>query len=224
MSEILNIVCPYLLSLNITVNYFSTKYTKHSAGCPSLPPHMKVKICPMDELPCYTEGGDCLSENEDVGLDNNDEECEEATSSSKISGETSPPGSECNIAADHHHYGTVKMGNERGCVGEDEVCREESNCTTLPARSSSSSSTNAIEVAEDTELDGAGRQQTKAADTNHEFPGRGNNIIACDIEVIDVSTPSPLCRTSSRSKRRRVSSTVWPEIIDLTKSPTFIQL
>ncbi|KHG26379.1 Structure-specific endonuclease subunit SLX1 [Gossypium arboreum] len=29
--------------LNITVNYFSTKYTTHSASCPSLPEQMKVK-------------------------------------------------------------------------------------------------------------------------------------------------------------------------------------
>ncbi|XWS71932.1 hypothetical protein CRYUN_Cryun03dG0181000 [Craigia yunnanensis] len=37
------------------INYFSTKYTKHSACCPSLPEQMKVQVCSMDELPCYTE-------------------------------------------------------------------------------------------------------------------------------------------------------------------------
>ncbi|TYH36769.1 hypothetical protein ES332_D13G287600v1 [Gossypium tomentosum] len=46
---------PAWQSLNITVNYFSTKYTNHSASCPSLPEQMKVKVSPMDELPCYTE-------------------------------------------------------------------------------------------------------------------------------------------------------------------------
>ncbi|XVF46134.1 hypothetical protein PTKIN_Ptkin03bG0002400 [Pterospermum kingtungense] len=46
---------PAWQSLNITVNYFSTKYTKHSACCPSLPEQMKVQVCPMDEFPCYTE-------------------------------------------------------------------------------------------------------------------------------------------------------------------------
>ncbi|XP_016728423.1 uncharacterized protein [Gossypium hirsutum] len=46
---------PALQSLNITVNYFSTKYTNHSASCPRLPEKMKVKVSPMDELPCYTE-------------------------------------------------------------------------------------------------------------------------------------------------------------------------
>ncbi|CAL8991032.1 unnamed protein product [Prunus brigantina] len=40
-------------SLNITVNFFSTQYTKHSAGCPPLPEQMKVKVCSMDELPSW---------------------------------------------------------------------------------------------------------------------------------------------------------------------------
>ncbi|KAJ8768753.1 hypothetical protein K2173_023657 [Erythroxylum novogranatense] len=45
---------PAWISLNITVNYFSTKYTQHSAGCSGLPEHMSVQVCPMEELPCYT--------------------------------------------------------------------------------------------------------------------------------------------------------------------------
>nr|GMC59489.1 GIY-YIG nuclease superfamily [Ipomoea batatas] len=40
--------------LNLTVNFFSTKYTKHAAGCPILPDHIKVRVCPMDDLPCYS--------------------------------------------------------------------------------------------------------------------------------------------------------------------------
>ncbi|KAI3911335.1 hypothetical protein MKW98_010222 [Papaver atlanticum] len=40
-------------SLKLTVNFFSTAYTKHAAGCPSLPKQMKVQVCSMDELPCY---------------------------------------------------------------------------------------------------------------------------------------------------------------------------
>ncbi|KAM0051135.1 putative GIY-YIG endonuclease [Helianthus debilis subsp. tardiflorus] len=43
-------------NLNLNVNFFSTKYTKHYAGCPTLPSHMRVHIRSMDELPCYTEG------------------------------------------------------------------------------------------------------------------------------------------------------------------------
>ncbi|MCL7050997.1 hypothetical protein MKW94_001720 [Papaver nudicaule] len=40
-------------SLKLTVNFFSTAYTNHAAGCPSLPKQMKVQVCSMDELPCY---------------------------------------------------------------------------------------------------------------------------------------------------------------------------
>ncbi|KAJ3669411.1 hypothetical protein LUZ60_011361 [Juncus effusus] len=43
-------------NLNLTMNFFSTKYTKFTAGCPKLPNQMKFKICSMDELPCYIKG------------------------------------------------------------------------------------------------------------------------------------------------------------------------
>ncbi|KAK5784940.1 hypothetical protein PVK06_039481 [Gossypium arboreum] len=49
-----NCLC-HICCLNIMVNYFSAKYTNHSASCRSLPEQMKVKVCTMDELPCYTE-------------------------------------------------------------------------------------------------------------------------------------------------------------------------
>ncbi|KAH9293271.1 hypothetical protein KI387_041521, partial [Taxus chinensis] len=40
-------------SLNLTVNFLSTTHIKHTKDCPHLPPQMKVRICPVDELPCY---------------------------------------------------------------------------------------------------------------------------------------------------------------------------
>ncbi|KAK3024395.1 hypothetical protein RJ639_043299 [Escallonia herrerae] len=48
---------PAWQSLNLTVHFFSTKYTNHAAGCPSLPEQMKVKVGSMDELPCYNARG-----------------------------------------------------------------------------------------------------------------------------------------------------------------------
>nr|XP_033511964.1 uncharacterized protein LOC104096065 isoform X2 [Nicotiana tomentosiformis] len=45
---------PEWQSLNLTVNFFSTKYKMHSAGCPNIPEHMRVQVCALDELPCYT--------------------------------------------------------------------------------------------------------------------------------------------------------------------------
>lgn len=45
---------PAWQSLSLTVNFFSTKYQKHIAGCPTLPKHMRVQVSSLDELPCYT--------------------------------------------------------------------------------------------------------------------------------------------------------------------------
>ncbi|TYG46078.1 hypothetical protein ES288_D11G227400v1 [Gossypium darwinii] len=61
------------LCLNITVNYFSTKYTNHSASCRSLPEQMKVKVCTMDELPCYTESDEFEYKDDCDNLDEYDE-------------------------------------------------------------------------------------------------------------------------------------------------------
>ncbi|KAL2488552.1 Excinuclease ABC [Forsythia ovata] len=41
-------------SLKLTVNFFSTKYKVYTAGCPNLPAQMRIQVCSMDELPCYT--------------------------------------------------------------------------------------------------------------------------------------------------------------------------
>ncbi|KAI3993631.1 hypothetical protein MKX01_002644 [Papaver californicum] len=40
-------------SLKLTVNFFSTAYTKYASACSSLPKQMKVQVCSMDQLPCY---------------------------------------------------------------------------------------------------------------------------------------------------------------------------
>ncbi|KDP45724.1 hypothetical protein JCGZ_17331 [Jatropha curcas] len=57
---------PAWQGLNITVNYFSTKYSSHSASSPSLLEHMRIRVCPIDELPCYTETNESLFEGEDA--------------------------------------------------------------------------------------------------------------------------------------------------------------
>lgn len=67
---------PSWQSLNLTVNYFSTKYMKLAAGCPSLPEQMRVQFGSMDELPCYTGGNLCAGENDD--WDPADDDCEQS--------------------------------------------------------------------------------------------------------------------------------------------------
>ncbi|KAH7667496.1 structure-specific endonuclease subunit SLX1 protein [Dioscorea alata] len=61
-------------NLNLTVNFFSTKYMKHTAGCPRLPRQMRVNVCPMDELPCYLEGQ--ISDHSNEGEDEEENENE----------------------------------------------------------------------------------------------------------------------------------------------------
>ncbi|KAH0859933.1 hypothetical protein HID58_088194 [Brassica napus] len=81
--------------LNLTVNYFSSKYAHHSGVSPSLPPHMKVPVCAMGDLPCFTKGdNDSQPEDEEsldrdndsqpedeVSLDSNEEENDNNTQS-----------------------------------------------------------------------------------------------------------------------------------------------
>ncbi|CAA7037932.1 unnamed protein product [Microthlaspi erraticum] len=71
-------------SLNLTVNYFSTKYAHHGGLSPSLPQHMKVQVCAMDELPCFTHV-DCSSQPEDEESpdDSNEEDDEDDGSSNQ---------------------------------------------------------------------------------------------------------------------------------------------
>ncbi|KAI4997641.1 hypothetical protein ZWY2020_052983 [Hordeum vulgare] len=57
--------------LNLTVNFFSAKNTKFTAGCPALPCHMKTIVSPMEDLPCYVQG---LSSEDDIMEPREDEE------------------------------------------------------------------------------------------------------------------------------------------------------
>ncbi|XAR58851.1 hypothetical protein NMG60_11014415 [Bertholletia excelsa] len=41
-------------NLHLTLHFFSTKYMEQSAGCPSLPEHTRIQVCPMDKFRCHT--------------------------------------------------------------------------------------------------------------------------------------------------------------------------
>lgn len=73
--------------MTLTVNIFSTKYQKHTAGCPNLPQHMRVQVCPMDDLPCYTGSNWLAGENSDL---NGDEEFEQSLGSQEWTLSESP--------------------------------------------------------------------------------------------------------------------------------------
>lgn len=74
------------------------------------------------------------------------------------------------------------------------------------------------------ELDRPARKQSPAIIVaDEEQSPRNSYLRPCDSEVVDLITPSPLCRNGLCGKKSRVP-TSYPEIIDLTKSPNFIQL
>ncbi|CAL2226521.1 unnamed protein product [Prunus armeniaca] len=108
-------------SLNITVKFFSTQYTKHSAGCPRLPEQMKVKVCSMDELPSCTKLSDDLLENKDDWC--HERECDEDMNSSTLPEETLLDFRTHNSADDQQSDSGIRMNEEYGCskeVGKDE--------------------------------------------------------------------------------------------------------
>lgn len=226
-------------SLNITVNYFSTKYSKHSSSCPSLPEHMKVQVRSMDELPCYTERDESLLGDEDsLGDEDYDEASENSGSLEEKCGDAT-----INFSSDYsfsiyedayEQCGQFKQyGNEQP---RDSSCLEV-NCeepfgllSSLETTASVISSTSAEDTNE------LGRQRSEQCSTavndeeNQQFAQRQSITIEVankdqqqvqsstglpNVEVIDLLTPSPNCREMSYSKKRRVSS-LCPVIIDLT--------
>lgn len=229
-------ICLYANSLNITVNYFSTKYTKHAAGCPSLPQHMKVKICPMDELPCYVKGDESLIENDDEW---GKEEWDEASSDSKIAEEPSLDSMFGNAEEHDKNY----MGDEMadglyGWMTEGEDCREPPTFTELseiPSSNASSSSSYVGEFADDTGISGLVKDSSFESKRPAKEPSKflvtidddqppSSHVVPSEVEVIDVTTPSPLCRSSlwcpkSRERGTNEERHIVPseaEVIDLT--------
>ncbi|KAL6002680.1 hypothetical protein ACLOJK_022899 [Asimina triloba] len=97
---------PAWQNLHLTVNFFSTKYMKHTASCPHLPEQMEVQVCPIEELPCYTNVW---------GLDNNGEEDESNNGSDGVSFD------------DRHHQdgvlGNDSTGHHRLPLAEDRDLR-----------------------------------------------------------------------------------------------------
>ncbi|XP_061364861.1 uncharacterized protein LOC133308268 [Gastrolobium bilobum] len=236
---------PSWQSMNITVNFFSTKYMKHCAGCPSLPEHMKIEIGSMDELPCYTERVDGLSENDDDNIDEVEFDNNASTSGSvpDASDDSIPPDSPKN--PNHgdkisESFGWNKESEAREPPDHSFASQEQSqtfgSITSPMVKSSSASSLKRVEIIEDTcfmsvmnkssaelsrpesEKSGAVSAANKNGNVSSTF------VVPHEAEIIDLSTPSPSCRSVLDRKKRRVSSSVVADLIDLTKSPNFVQL
>ncbi|XP_044496275.1 structure-specific endonuclease subunit SLX1 homolog isoform X2 [Mangifera indica] len=226
---------PNWKSLSITVNYFSTKYLKHAASCPSLPGHMKVQVYPMDDLPCYIRRQESLPGNED--------DCDETSDNS---------GSLEDASTDKSIYSTLDFSHssdeafcEQLASNLDGSCQQAFGSTNSLTRTSSVvTSIPSIVTMKGTDAFGfvqgstsepsQQRREQFAANTDEnqkpcpreklfrtaEVTNKDQRTIQSShvfqkVEVVDLLTPSPSCRIRSCNKKRRISS-FSPVIIDLT--------
>ncbi|KAL7173033.1 hypothetical protein ACSBR2_032492 [Camellia fascicularis] len=230
-------------NLHLTVNFLSTKYTQHSAGCPSLPEHMKVQVCSMDELPCYTNTSSDHNIYEDEDHRDDDNEICNKTSSD---GSVSKGLIDMTVDYQRDYWKTneeMTTHGLNGCV-EDISTHGLNGCVEDISKRQLHSSTedhrqsfllpNTLEVVKDrdvfafteesskVELDQPSSEElpTRRAANNDQPPINGP-VAPSEVEVIDLLSPSPGYRIRSTSKKRKVPY-VRSEIIDLTKSPIFV--
>ncbi|BAT88253.1 hypothetical protein LR48_Vigan09g134900 [Vigna angularis] len=239
---------PSWQSMNITVNFFSTKYMKHCGGCPSLPAHMKTKTGSLDELPCYSIYG--LSENEDDNVD--DVEFDDDNNNTSASGSVPDVSDDLDSPdSPKNQIHGEKISEAFEWIKESEVPEASSNSlssqeqrlpisstTPLTMKSSSSTTTTTtllqrVEIIEEADfmnvvnksdsglIEPAQSDAALAANTNRTVVR--TFVVPHEAEIVDLSTPSPSCRSVLDRKKRRVSSSVT-DFIDLTNSPNFVQL
>ncbi|XP_022632849.1 structure-specific endonuclease subunit SLX1 isoform X2 [Vigna radiata var. radiata] len=204
-------------SMNITVNFFSTKYMKHCGGCPSLPAHMKTKTGSLDELPCYS----IYDVSDDLDFPDSPK--------NQIHGEKIS-----------EEFEWIKESEAQEASVNSLSSQEQrlpiSSTTPQTTKSSSSSTTTLlqrIEIIEEADfmnvmnksdsglIEPAQSDATLAGNTNQTVGS--TFVVPHEAEIVDLSTPSPSCRSVLDRKKRRVSSSVT-DFIDLTNSPNFVQL
>lgn len=220
-------------SLNITVNYFSTKYLKNSAGCVSLPEKMKVRVCPMDDLPCYVNGFTNL-----IDSDGDCEDFGEAGSASASQEESMESAAAHTSPADELLQSCQAYGGQEllelpfGAQVGLQSCPVNSSVRVL------SSAMPSVSCLEDTlndrnlfsfdEKSGVDLDQSADNQLSTLIKGQGstssNSAASQEIEIIELVTPPPDPRSKEWHGKRRRVPTVCQEIIDLTNSPVFIQL
>ncbi|KAJ0260034.1 Excinuclease ABC [Hirschfeldia incana] len=217
-------------SLNLTVNYFSSKYAHLGGLSPSLPPHMEVHVCPMDDLPCFTKEDDNSQPEDEESLDSNEEEDDDDSSNQNQPG--NPTSSYvldrvCEKAKGPETVHDDRLANFTGFG----LLLDESDEDEVPY-STVLGSFKAMEKEPDivfndrlANFTGFGVEKIVEDKVSHSTMEkdcwrRSNSVTSTTkVEVIDLMTPSPTCRVRSSMKRPRVS-----EFIDLTRSPNFIEL
>ncbi|XP_073291623.1 uncharacterized protein [Primulina huaijiensis] len=228
-------------SLNLAVNFFSTKYRNQTSGCPTLPQQMRTQICSMDELPCYnwsnTGANDDLSSDEDHdSTDILQESTQESIEAARK--ESDSPSSRCfeEILQNHISENDDTSHESSGCSKENWIgiknllhCREEDKRYPSPPNRAESSLVssfcNIVSYVEDEQIpvlvEEWGKQQfTTTFVASEDQLSINKPCIPQKVEIIDIFTPSPCHMISSGSKKRK--AVAYPEIIDLTKSPMFV--
>ncbi|KAL0370757.1 UNVERIFIED_CONTAM: Structure-specific endonuclease subunit SLX1 [Sesamum angustifolium] len=114
---------PAWQSLNLTMNFFSTKYQIYISGCPTLPERKQTQVCSMDELPCYNRNA-CLNDEFEA-----DEEYEVSGSFEASTSEESTeamrtahdsPSNHCNFEENMHMQMNQKDNSSCECSEERE--------------------------------------------------------------------------------------------------------
>ncbi|KAG8365789.1 hypothetical protein BUALT_Bualt17G0008300 [Buddleja alternifolia] len=208
---------PAWQSMNLTVNFFSTKYQKYISGCPTLPKQIRTRVCSMDDLPCYDGSYECAD----------DEECTISGGSQEFTTEESMKVlgkvdySPINYGSSEEHVHTQKNQKDDSNFETNE-CLEETWTEHISSFVTISCDTVGYDIEDGLiRFDGPLMKQSKTEMVNDkeeiliESP-----CFRRTVEVIDLFTPSPCHMINSISKRRR--ATVYPEIIDLTNSPLFV--
>ncbi|KAL6639017.1 hypothetical protein ACP70R_022747 [Stipagrostis hirtigluma subsp. patula] len=210
-------------NLNLTVNFFSSKNVKFTAGCPALPSQMKTVVCPMEDLQCSAEGPSSSEEDDTNDDSQGHQEPADAPHEDENSGyPLQQPSSEAQPLLDEQirNAGNEIEGEEsmddlapmewHGVLGSNEL--DESR--TSP-RCSLSADSNDNGVVED-ELGQASPMLMFSASSD-DIHG---HVFDENRDVVDLVTPTPV----GRLRRRDCVADICPKIIDLTASPIVIEL
>ncbi|KAG7568919.1 GIY-YIG endonuclease [Arabidopsis thaliana x Arabidopsis arenosa] len=100
-------LCVLVISLNLTVNYFSSKYAHHGGKSPSLPLHMKVQVCALDDLQYFTKLDNGSQPEDEESPEDNEENEEEEDSSNQ-----SQPGNADTSSTDDLYPGEKELHDQ----------------------------------------------------------------------------------------------------------------
>ncbi|KAJ1288669.1 hypothetical protein BS78_02G105400 [Paspalum vaginatum] len=221
-------------NMNLTVNFFSSKNTKFTAGCPSLPSQMKAVVCAMEDLQCHAEGPSC--EEDDTGISEEPRDSQEPPSGSPLRDGHSHHWCEQTSSDQVHPMGAEQTTPARppddveedsmdefsppmewseilAARGELDGPRASPRCSLSPFRSDDDGRL-AMEEEEET------GHLSPLSMLNAACDGGGGHLVGRGDDVVDLVTPTPV----GRMRRRDCVASVCPKIIDLTTSPIVIQL